>query len=62
VVVSTQAPPQFVLPAGQVQLPPTHVAPPMHVVPQAPQLVELVFVLTHEPLHGVVPAAHIAWH
>ena len=61
-VVSTHAPLQLVLPKAHEQLPPVQVAPPWQVVPQAPQSVELVWVLTQDEPHLVVPALHDAWH
>jgi hypothetical protein len=34
-------------------MPPEHERPPLHVVPQAPQFVELVIVFTHALLQNV---------
>ncbi len=60
--VSTQAPPQAVLPAGHVtpQTPPEQSWLVMQVVPHAPQLVLLVRVSTHTPPQRVWPIGH--WH
>jgi hypothetical protein len=56
--VGTQpAPGHRVWPEGQSQLPATHIAPPLHVLPHAPQLLLSVCVSTHLPLHEDWPEA-----
>jgi len=60
VVVSTQAPPQSVVPPTQFapQLPLEHTWPPGQMVPHMPQLLESICVLTQAVPHSVVPPAH----
>jgi hypothetical protein len=47
-------------PAGQAHVPLWQVSPPVHFVPQAPQLLSSVLVSTHELPHTVF--AHVAEH
>ena len=54
-----QTPLQRVDPAGQAQRPAVHWAPPEHTVPQAPQWLALVCVLTHAPPQLVSPPAQL---
>jgi hypothetical protein len=51
--VLTQTPEQLAVPAGHVQTPPEHDAPPVHARPQPPQFKLSVLVLTHAPLQSV---------
>jgi hypothetical protein len=47
------------VPSGQRQLPPEQVLPPVHLLPQAPQLLLSFPVFTHVPPHGFWPAGHL---
>jgi hypothetical protein len=60
VVVSVQTPPQSVWSAGQLHMPATHVLPPLHGVPQAPQLLSSVRVFVQTPRHDVSLGGHVA--
>jgi hypothetical protein len=60
VAVSTQVPPQSVVPVGQPQAPPMQTLPPLQVVPQAPQLALSDLVSTHEPPQLVRVPAQLA--
>jgi hypothetical protein len=68
VLVSTHAPPQFVVPLGHWQMPLEQVLPVGHVWPQVPQLRGSVCRLTQAPLqvsgavpgHMHVPPEHVA--
>ena len=53
--VSKHVPPQFVS-GAQAQLLPWQVMPPMHALPQAPQLLLLEVKSEHDPEHSVAPA------
>jgi hypothetical protein len=55
--MSTQTPPQSVFPCGHWQVP-LQTLPPVHAVPQVPQLAGSVAVSTQLPLHSVVPVGH----
>ena len=48
------------LPVGQVQTPETHVSPPRHALPHAPQFAGSLFSSTHAPEHAVRPVPHPA--
>jgi hypothetical protein len=52
----THSPLQLTSPLAQVQLLFVQVAPPVHTVPQPPQLLSSVFSFTHAPLHAVYVA------
>jgi hypothetical protein len=57
--VSTQNPPQILLPTGHAQEPPEQKVPPVHSIPQLPQLVELLRTSTHELPHAVSPGPQL---
>jgi hypothetical protein len=44
---------------GHAHAPAMHTAPPVHAMPQPPQLLGSVFVSTQAPVQLVVPAGHI---
>jgi len=54
-LVFTQMPPQFVVPARHPHTPSMHVDPPKHTLPHRPQCRLLNCVLTHVPSHWVNP-------
>jgi len=58
---STQTPPHSRLPAGHWHLPVAQNEPPVHLIPQPPQLRSSEAVLVQEPLHEVRPVEHMAW-
>jgi hypothetical protein len=55
----THAPLHSVVPAGQLHCPATHVEPPVHTFPHAPQLEELVCRLMQLCTQEVSPGAHV---
>jgi hypothetical protein len=58
------SPPQRVLPPGQLpaHAPLTHASVPVQVLPQAPQLLGSVFVVTHDEPQSVCPETHSVEH
>jgi hypothetical protein len=54
--------PQSCVGAAQLHTLPMHVCPPVHLLPQAPQLTGSVVVLTHAPLQSVIVAVHAGSH
>jgi hypothetical protein len=46
----------------QAQLPAWHVVPPLHTVPQTPQLALSVCRSTQDTPHAASPAPHVSWH
>jgi hypothetical protein len=58
--VSTQVPPQSVVPVGQPQVPAMQALPPEQVVPQVPQLAVSDLVSTHRFAHRVSDAPQVA--
>ena len=55
----TQLFPQRVVPLVQLHEPPMHVVPPVHEMPQPPQLLGLRVTSTQLPAHRVVAAGHV---
>jgi hypothetical protein len=60
--VSTHTPPHVAMPVGQPHAPFVHAWPPEQRLPQEPQLVASVSVLTQLLPHCVSPTAHVAEH
>jgi len=54
--------PQASVLAGHVHFPPSHVVPPEHTTPQAPQLLSSASESMHAPAQFASPAAHSATH
>jgi len=61
VFVSTHEPPQVVVPATQVHVPPTQLSCGEHFVVQSPQCCSSLAVFTHEPLQ-LVSEPHVDEH
>lgn len=55
-------PPQSIVLDGQPHPPLAQPIPPVHTMPQPPQLLVLFEVLTQDPLQSVVPAGHETVH
>jgi hypothetical protein len=51
-----------VVPAGHWHAPATHVAPPVHATPHAPQFEGLLVKLTHAPPQAILPSGQDAAH
>jgi hypothetical protein len=59
---STHVPEQLVWPLGHAHAPPKHCVPPVHLVPQVPQLAGSDLVSVQPMLHEVRPVVHAAVH